>query len=99
MILESIAVQREVPSLKVEWTKSHPERRKTDRQEWTFQDGGIYLADAVAARHWYKLDQVMSGQPYLRELTYGHRSAQLLAGVLKHERFEIPRGRRPRPRI
>jgi hypothetical protein len=50
MILESIAVRREVPSLKVEWTRSHhPERRKTDRQEWTFKDWGIYLADAIAA--------------------------------------------------
>ena len=67
MILESIAVRREVPSLKVEWTRSHPERRKTDRQEWTFRDWGIYLADAVAAGHWHKVDQVMSGQPYLRE--------------------------------
>jgi hypothetical protein len=67
MILESIAVRREVPSLKVEWTRSHPERRKPDRQEWTFKDWGIYLADAVAAGHWHKVDQVMSGQPYLRE--------------------------------
>jgi hypothetical protein len=57
MILESIAVRREVSSLKVEWTRSHPERRKTDRQEWTFKDWGNYLADAVAAGHWHKVDR------------------------------------------
>jgi hypothetical protein len=43
--------------------QSHSERRKSDRQEWTRKDWGIYLA----AEHWHKVDQVMSGQPYLRE--------------------------------
>jgi hypothetical protein len=51
---ESVAVRKVVSSLKVEFTRSHPERRETDQQDWTFKDWGFNLADAVAAGHWHK---------------------------------------------
>jgi hypothetical protein len=36
----------------VEWTRSHPERRQTNRQKWSYQDWGIFLADAAASGDW-----------------------------------------------
>ena len=36
------------PNYQVDWVRSHPERRTTDRNKWTTLDYGIFLADALA---------------------------------------------------
>jgi hypothetical protein len=40
----------------------------------------IYLADAVEAGHWHKVDQVMSGQPYLREVDLDRAMENAVSG-------------------
>jgi hypothetical protein len=40
------------PNCNVEWTRSHPERRQKNRQKWSYQDWGIFLADAAASGDW-----------------------------------------------
>ena len=42
----------------------HPERRTSDESEWTYEDKGIYIADAVAGGDWLEVDRLLGRQNY-----------------------------------
>ena len=63
VLLESIAASRDCKR-QVTWVRSHPERRTTDETEWTFEDKGIYIADAVAGEDWHEVDRILGKNNY-----------------------------------
>ena len=66
---ESVAAMDGTRQRMVKWTRSHPERRHKDRSTWTYQDIGIYLADAVAEGNWSALDDILGVNGYLPTVT------------------------------
>ena len=66
---ESVAAMDNARQRMVKWTRSHPERRHKDRSTWTYQDIGIFLADAVAEGDWSALDDILGVNGYLPTIT------------------------------
>ena len=48
----------------IRWVRSHPERRTQDRNNWTYNDYGIYIADAAASGEWSAIDKILGGTNY-----------------------------------
>jgi hypothetical protein len=59
---ESIALADYV-SRPARWTRSHPERRLSDRSQWTYEDKGIHIADAAADSATAPLSEVLALAP------------------------------------
>ena len=49
---ESIATSENLTRRPVKWTRSHPEDRIRDQSRWSYEEKGIFLADAVAENDW-----------------------------------------------
>ena len=56
---ESIASSERLVRRKLQWTRSHPERRIPDRTKWSYNDLGIFLADAVAEGKWDVVEELL----------------------------------------
>jgi len=60
----------------IRWTRSHPEKRTTDRDLWTRDDYGIFMADRVAAEDWKAIENFANLHKKNLEV---ERALQLLA--------------------
>lgn len=49
---------------RVRWTRSHPERQYPDNSFWSYEDWGIWLADAIAEGDRQKLDDIFGVNEY-----------------------------------
>jgi hypothetical protein len=58
IFLESLATVRKYVRRPIYWTKGHPERKCRDRSKWSYNDWGIFLADAVAEGDTHTLDSI-----------------------------------------
>ncbi len=59
---ESVALADFVPRA-TKWTRSHPERRLSDRSQWSYEDKGIHIADAAADSPSAPLSEVLHHAP------------------------------------
>lgn len=59
---ESVALSELVPR-PTRWTRSHPERRLSDRSQWTYEDKGIHIADAAADSAHAPTSEVLRNAP------------------------------------
>ena len=59
---ESMALADYVPR-PTRWTRSHPERRLSDRSQWSYFDKGIHIADAAADSADAALSEVLTAAP------------------------------------
>jgi len=48
----------------IRWARSHPERRTQGRNKWTYNDYGIYIADAAASGEWSTIDNILGDTNY-----------------------------------
>jgi hypothetical protein len=62
-IVEATQHSNHIAITKVEWTRSHPERRLSNRSLWSYNDKGIHIADAAADHPDAPLSEVLVSAP------------------------------------